>query len=166
MKKAINWIFVSDYGYLAMVVIIVILTNLFLEFHFVSGPSMMNTLHSGDIIVAEKVSVWTKSINRGDIIIATPYNNSVAVIKRVIGVPGDVISYHDGIMNVNGIDLVEKYIIDEPSSRVPRTVNNLKLGEGEYFIAGDNRNNSDDSIHYGPVYITNIRAKVLLHFGF
>lgn len=165
MKKAVNWILTSDYGYLVLVLIMVIVINIFLEFHFVSGDSMNNTLKNKDVVVAEKVSVWTQNINRGDIIIAIPNNSPKMVIKRVIGIPGDTISYQDGKFTVNGTVLDESYILDDPSQRQPRIVQQITLGKDEYFIAGDNRNNSDDSIHYGPVNISNIKGKVLIHFG-
>lgn len=87
------------------------------------------------------------------------------VIKRVIGVPGDTISYRNGQFTVNGNVLEEGYILDDPAYRQPRLVNDIVLGEGEYFIAGDNRNHSDDSIHYGPVHISRIKGKVVLHIG-
>lgn len=89
----------------------------------------------------------------------------MAVIKRVIGIPGDTISYQNGQFTVNGEILEEEYILDDPAYRQPRVVAAITLGEGEYFIAGDNRNHSDDSIHYGPVHISRIKGKVVVHIG-
>lgn len=126
---------------------------------------MNPTLMEGDLIISDNASIWLRSIKRGDIVIADPNNSPVLVIKRVVGVPGDTISFSNGQMSVNGEALNEDYIIDKVAERTETTIDGLVLGEGEYFIVGDNRNFSYDSLDYGPVYIDYIEAKVLLHLG-
>lgn len=148
-----------------MVVFLVLITNTLLSFNFVQGDSMHSTLKDGDFVLSERVSVCTRSLRRGDIVIADPNTSPVLVIKRVIGIPGDTISFAAGVFTLNGDILDEDYIIDNITERIPVSISELKLGEGEYFIVGDNRNFSYDSLDYGPVHIRNIRAKVILHLG-
>lgn len=110
----------------------------------VIGESMMPTLKDGDRVVIDKLSYRFTEPERFDIVVF-PYkkNPSLNYIKRVIGLPGDTIDIQEGKVLVNGetldaafgFDLVEDY-----GDNLPLTV-----PEGEYFVMGDNRNNSSDS---------------------
>lgn len=112
----------------------------------VEGDSMFPTLHNNEYILVNKVSYMIHSPERGDIIVfqATPAGQpDKDFIKRVIGLPGETVAVHDGGVYINGKRLKESYIdslhaptYTFPSERVP---------SGDYFVLGDNRNNSQDS---------------------
>lgn len=127
---------------------------------------MIPTMQENNLVVSSPIGVWFRTIRRGDFVIATSGSNANIVIKRVIGLPGDTISYQDGVFVVNGKVLDEPYIIDKVSERgIVYKVEEKTLEDGEYFIAGDNRNFSNDSRQYGAVHISRIKRKVVLVVG-
>jgi len=127
----------------------VVLSLFIREFIFttavVSGPSMAPTLHNGDRVIINRISSWTGSHERGDIV-AFPYpaNPADKHIKRIIGVPGDYIEARDGRIFVNNELLADDFSPDGAfltgDMSFPFTV-----GENVYFMLGDNRLNSKDS---------------------
>lgn len=128
----------------------------------VIGRSMMPTLMDGDNLILNKISYRFHEPERFDIIVF-PYRNGdhKNFIKRVIGLPGDTIQIDmDGVIYINGEALEEGYgaeVIKDPGA----AVNPITLNEDEYFVLGDNRNNSEDSrFSVGVVYRKEILGKV------
>ncbi len=96
---------------------------------------------------------------RGDIIVFEPPTNSdQPYIKRIIGLPGEEISFRNGQVLVNDIVLDERYIDDETTCRGD-DVCEVVVEEGEVFVLGDNRMNSSDSRSFGPVPIDRVVGK-------
>jgi len=116
----------------------------------VNGESMLPTLHHGERLLVDKLSYRFTEPKRGDIVVFKyPANPKEQFIKRIIGVPGDLVSVQNGIVYVNGVALAEDYItaparIGFREQRVP---------EGAYFVLGDNRNNSEDSRFSGVGFV-------------
>jgi signal peptidase I len=107
----------------------------------VQGHSMMPTMREGQYLIINKLSYYLDEPQRGDIIVLHfPRDRSREYIKRIIGVPGDLIEVSDGVVRVNGSVLNEPYIADEPNYNGSWTV-----PEDQFFVLGDNRNNSSDS---------------------
>ncbi len=111
----------------------------------VIGESMSPTLEDGDNLIVDKITYRFSDPKRFDIIVF-PFkeNRTVYYIKRIIGLPGETVQIQDGKIYINGIELNEDYgaepIEDPGIASTPIT-----LGEDEYFVLGDNRNNSQDS---------------------
>ncbi|MDE2765136.1 MAG: signal peptidase I [Chloroflexota bacterium] len=85
---------------------------------------------------------------RGDVVVfAYPNDPSQAFVKRVIGEPGDSVRFEDGVIYLNGVPLEEGYV--EYGSH--ETLAEITVGEGEYFVVGDNRPESSDSRAWGTV---------------
>lgn len=112
----------------------------------VDGPSMRNTLHDGDRLIINKLSYRFDDVERFDIIIfRDPYAVDENLVKRVIGLPGeDVRIDREGNIYINEEKLMEGYgrtRMNNPGI----AKETITLGEDEYFVLGDNRNNSIDS---------------------
>jgi len=124
----------------------------------VDGFSMVPTLQDGEYILVSKLSYKMGTPARGDIIVfALPTDQRQDLIKRVIGLPGETISIHDGIVKVNGIPLTEPYIAQQPLYNDERTV-----PDGQLYVLGDNRNDSKDSHQWGLLPMENVIGKAIL----
>jgi signal peptidase I len=143
-------------------VLIALLINLFLvRATQVSGQSMEPNLHTDQRLIIEKLSynaylrqyLGLSSPQRGDVVVLRlPDQGDELLIKRVIGLPGDVIVIRDGQVFVNEQPLDEPYLADKMiGSFGPLTVPPLQL-----FVLGDNRNFSNDSRSFGPVPLRNV----------
>lgn len=125
----------------------------------VNGPSMMNTLHNGDNIILDKVSYYFHAPERFDIIVFPVENEEKNYIKRIIGLPGETVQIVNGFVYITDKDgksyeLEESYgaeIMLDPDTGEYLTTAPVKLEEDEYFVLGDNRNNSIDSRRIGAV---------------
>ncbi len=112
----------------------------------VSQSSMEPTLSDGDHLIVDKISYRIGDPKRFDIIVFPfQYDKDTYYIKRIIGLPGETIRIDaDGTIYVDGKALDESYgkeVIQNPG----RAAEDVKLGDDEYFVMGDNRNNSSDS---------------------
>lgn len=112
----------------------------------VSGASMEPTLHDGDNLIVDKISYRFEDPKRFDIIVFPfRYEDKTYYIKRIIGLPEETVYIDEyGIIYINGNILTESYgkeVIADPG----RAYEPITLGEDEYFVMGDNRNNSSDS---------------------
>lgn len=124
----------------------------------VRGSSMEPTLHDGQYLVVSKLTYWIRSPERGDIIVFHPPNNPADdYIKRVVGLPDEQVEIRDGAVWVDGVLLEEPYIANPGLYS-----NEWRLGDGEYFVLGDNRSNSSDSHSWGMLPQENIIGKAWL----
>ena len=115
----------------------------------IPSPSMEPTLQIGQRLIVSKVSFLFHEPERGDIVTFHPPQqpeNATPLIKRIIGLPGESIEIKDGTVYIhngdgNMLQLDEPYIAEQARS----TFVGGTIPENEYFVLGDNRNNSDDS---------------------
>jgi signal peptidase I len=113
----------------------------------VEGDSMQPTMHPNEYVLIDKVSYMLGEPQRGDIVVFHyPFGTERDFIKRVIGLPGEAVTVAGGQVTVNGQALDEPYIAAAPHYQGTWT-----LGADEYFVMGDNRNNSSDSHSWGPL---------------
>lgn len=111
----------------------------------VDGHSMENTLYDQDQLIVDKISYRFKDPQRFDIIVFPfQYKENTYYIKRIIGLPGETVQILDGDIYINGEVLEEDYGKETMVSS-GRAINEIQLGEDEYFVLGDNRNHSEDS---------------------
>ncbi len=112
----------------------------------VDGPSMKNTLQDQESVIVNKIKTRFMQLDRFDIVVFKyEYELDTRYIKRVIGLPGETVQIDNaGNIYINGELLEEDYgreIIEDPGM----AIDPITIGEDEYFVLGDNRNNSSDS---------------------
>ncbi len=113
----------------------------------VEGDSMQPNLHPEQYVLVDKVSYRLGQPRRGDIVVFQyPLATERDFIKRVIGLPGETVTVTGGAVSINGQPLNEPYIAAPPAYN-----NTWTLGPDQYFVLGDNRNNSSDSHNWGPL---------------
>lgn len=111
----------------------------------VDGHSMEPTLYDQDNLIVDKISYRFRDPERFDIIVFPfQYKENTYYIKRIIGLPGETVQIVDGDIYINGTILEEDYGKETMVSS-GRAINEIQLGEDEYFVLGDNRNHSEDS---------------------
>ena len=135
---------------IAIVVVLLIRTFLFTIIR-VDGPSMSDTLLNGDRLFVTVTDMRIHGPNRFDVVILHYPNRKENFVKRVIGVPGDTIVVENGELTINGVSYDEEYLSDERIQRFGRSSFTVELGEDEYFVMGDNRDNSNDSRSVGVI---------------
>ncbi len=148
----------------------------------VEGSSMTPTLRDDQLVLVNKIGYWEVDLgafdflipgksngdylfggpSRGDVVVfQSPFDESRDFVKRVIGVPGDVIEVREGIVFVNGSPLAE----DEYTTAPPTySLGPSPVPPNHYFVLGDNRNASQDSRVFGPIHRRLLVGKVILRW--
>lgn len=147
-------------------VCVYILPNFVLQRTIVDGPSMEDTLHDKDQLYVEKISYRFNALDRFDVIVFYPYGREDKedyYVKRIIGLPGETVQIIGSDIYIDG-ELLEENYGKEPIENPGRAAEPITLGEDEYFVLGDNRNNSLDSRseRVGNVKKENIGGRVIL----
>jgi len=121
----------------------------------VSGSSMEPNFHTGERILVEKISKHFKDFERGEVVVLNPPgNDNVDYIKRIVGIPGDIIKVENyltqGTCTEGGPDLKDG--------------RSLKIEDGSFLVMGDNRDNSADSRVFGLVEQKRIVGRAVFRF--
>jgi signal peptidase I len=144
---------VEIFRFTLIALIIVIPIRLFVAQPFiVSGASMDETFASGQYLIVDQVSYQFHQPNRGDVIVFRyPKDPSKFFIKRVIGLPGDTVTVEGSTVTIKNDEHPEGFVLDEPYIKSMRNRSDMTetLGEREYFVMGDNRDQSSDSRVWG-----------------
>lgn len=124
----------------------------------VDGFSMRPTLEDGEYVLVNRLAYRFGDYARGDVVVFRfPIDPTQDFIKRVIGLPGDVVAIANGVVSVNGQALSEDYI-----AAAPLYSGQWLVPEGSLFVLGDNRNDSSDSHSWGMVPLENVIGKAVL----
>ena len=129
----------------------------------VEGTSMEPLLLDGERIVVNKFIYRFQPIERGDVVVFWyPRDPSVSFIKRVVGLPGDLVEMRGGRLVVNGMPVREEYLPDafRDGDNVPPT----EVRKGYYFVLGDHRRSSNDSRSWGEVPEKYIYGRAVFRF--
>jgi signal peptidase I len=141
----------------------------------VDGISMRPTLDDGEFVLINRLAYRLGTYHRGDIIVFRPpmyppqgffrtllglpniSDNYEDYIKRIVGLAGDHVKIAQGVVYINGVELMEPYI-----AALPNYDGEWDVPKGELFVLGDNRNNSSDSHAWGFLPENNILGKAVL----
>jgi signal peptidase I len=129
----------------------------------VQGTSMLPMLEDGERIIVNKFIYRFHSIERGDVVVFWyPRDPSVSFIKRVVGLPGDVVEVRAGTVYVNSRPLPETYL--DPKFRDDDSYSPVDVRRGYYYVLGDHRNSSNDSRSWGEVPEKYIYGRAVFRF--
>jgi signal peptidase I len=145
---------------LVLVLVIFFLLQFTVQNFIIIGASMQPNFQEGERVVANKVAYKLHEPERGDVIVFhPPGNRQEDYIKRIIALPGETVEVKNEVVYINGLPLDEPYPLNElPKYTLPQR----KVPEKEYFVLGDNRNNSNDSHNNWTVPRGNIIGKAWL----
>jgi len=137
-----------------------------LQPHIVNGQSMEPSFDNGEYLLTDKLSYRLNEPKRGDVIVfSAPPSPRDDYIKRIIGLPNEIISIKDGKVYIDNKQLVEDYLPKDTYTTggpfLPEG-KEIRIGQDEYFVMGDNRAYSSDSRYWGLVPRKNIVGKAWL----
>ena len=161
MEKKDTWWDTLRFGVILLAIIIPF--RMFVAQPFiVHGASMDNTFHNSDYLIVDEFSYLLRDPVRGEVIIfKNPMDEKQYFIKRVIGLPGETVTVHNGETSITTgsttINLAQPYIGSESVKDAY-----LKLGPDQYFVMGDNRAVSWDSRYWGVLTRDKIRGRAFL----
>ncbi len=129
----------------------------------VEGTSMQPNLADQERIFVNKFVYHLSDIERGDVVVFWyPKDRSKSFIKRVIGLPGEIVEVRQGTVYVDGKPLQERYLFSEYADYY--SYSPVKVGWDSYFVMGDHRNSSNDSRHWGCVPASSIFGKAIFRY--
>jgi signal peptidase I len=147
-REVIQWVVIILVARMAMDAVI--------PRYVVDGASMEPSLHTSERVIVDRVSMLLDGPSRGDVVVLDSPSNSDLLIKRVVGLPNEIITLRAGRVYVNGDLLAEPYVAE--FCTVSACDGTWVLGPDEYFVLGDNRNHSYDSHSFGPVPVAAING--------
>lgn len=167
MKSKKN-IFKEFLGYFIVAIIAAVfsitLRIFVIEPFIVPTPSMAPALLVSDRVIVNKVEYKIKPVKRGDIVAIYSPLEKKNLVKRVVGLENEEIQFtNDGKVFINGTLLDEPYLPEDMMFAYEEKT--YKIGDDQYFLMGDNRNNSSDSRIFGPITINKIFGKVIFIYG-
>lgn len=149
-------------------IVVTVLFDMVIPRSLVDGRSMEPTFENDERLIVSRLHYIVTPPERGDIIVfnsVNPLDPDSMLIKRVIGLPNETVTIQDQQVLINGIAIDEPYIKEECSTYDCQD-GEWELGEDEYFVMGDNRNNSTDSRSgsTGPIPIDHIVGRVVFRY--
>ena len=148
--EVLDWVKTLGISFL----IVTVTVNFFIRTIRVDGSSMYPTLESDEFGLSNVLSVRLDQIERFDIAVIYMEKENKYLVKRVIGLPGETVSYRSGILYINGEEIRESFLDTDYCRNFNGVfmvdIDEITLGENEYYCLGDNRPNSKDSRYYGP----------------
>ena len=144
-----------------LAVVVILIFQFWLSIFVVDGLSMYPALNDKEVIVMQRNAYNSKDPARGDIVGVEYPGDPVhkKYIKRVVGLPGETLSIKNNTVSINGSILPENYLSFNTVTVPDQTIT---LSEGQFFLMGDNRPNSNDSRIFGPVEKRFIEGKALI----
>ncbi len=150
--------------------IAVLIRSYVAEFYLVPSGSMLETIHEGDRLLGEKLSLRASTPKAGDVVtFDDPDDPGTTLIKRVVAVGGQTVELRDGAVWVDGRALDEPYVQGRPSYPLQQHSRLLDadvrypfvVPEGCIWVMGDNRTNSLDSRYFGAVSVGSVTSRGL-----
>lgn len=165
-QNAFNFLWETAKLVLVSLVIIIPIRYYVIQPFFVLGASMEPTFENGDYLIIDEMSYRLDDPKRGDVVVFKyPYDTTQFYIKRIVGLPGEIVSFKDGKILIKNKENPDGFLLDEEyllSEKETFGGNSVTLETNEYFVLGDNRGASSDSRRWGPLEKQYLIGKVLL----
>ncbi|MDD3453600.1 MAG: signal peptidase I [Bacilli bacterium] len=156
--------FIKDtFSYILVIIFVLIFFIYICSIEQVVGPSMSPTLKEDNIVLINKIIYKFKSISRNDVVVIKQEEKHM--IKRIIGLPGETISYKNNDLYINDKKYEESYLNDVITNDFD--LSNLGydvIPDDMYLVLGDNRENSKDSRNFGLIKKDSIIGKAWIKF--
>lgn len=143
------------------------------EVYEVPSGSMLETIQLGDRVLGEKITYRGSTPKYGDVVtFSDPEKAGTILIKRVIAVSGQTVSFSDGSVYIDGVKLDESYTGGKPTEELSRHSSILAsaisypytVPDGYVWVMGDNRTNSLDSRYFGPIPVSSVTSRAVCIF--
>ena len=138
--------------YVIIIIVVLFVKNYIIAPVQVRGDSMDSTLQSGDVMLLNRLQFKRYGVKRFDIVVVDDHDTYI--IKRIIGLPGDIVEIKDERLIINGEEF-DEYYLDEGTHTDDLII---EVPQGHYYILGDNREESLDSRMLGPIKEKQIRG--------
>ncbi len=163
---------ISQYAkYILLNIIVAALATIFLVNYVaaaykIKGDSMYSVLKDQERIIISRLALKTGAINRFDIVVLyKPNEPNKSLIKRIIGLPGELIEIKDGEVYINDKKLDQPFLAGKENPLYKKdNMKPLLIEQDHYFVMGDNRAVSQDSRNFGPVPATYIFGKTIFRY--
>ena len=157
-KEVVSWVRM----FMIVIAVVFVLTQFVIINVRVPSGSMENTIMTKDRLIGFRFSYWVDEPQRGDIILFSyPVDEKQTYIKRVIGLPGEIVEIRDGKIYIDGSSepLEEDYL--KETWTWENDGYTFKVPEGCYFVLGDNRNDSEDGRFWAQIALNEGKASTL-----
>ena len=149
--------FIKDiFKYIILIAVIVMVRIFVLTSTEVVGDSMEPNYHNGNMILVDQTTKYFDHIKRFDLVVVK-YDQPSYIIKRVIGLPGEIIVYKEDSLYVDGKLVLEDFKVNGHTYDLDKEI---KVPEDSYFVLGDNREDSEDSRYIGSISEEDILGKL------
>lgn len=162
-KKKDSWWDIIKFALITIAIVIPIRLYVAQPF-IVSGASMDTTFANGQYLIVDELSYLLRDPKRGDVtIFKFPNDPSLFFIKRVVGLPGETLQIKNGVVYIQAVGTTTPIRLTEPYvNNVNGNIGPITLKADEYYVMGDNRDQSYDSRFWGPVPRDLFRGRALL----
>lgn len=157
-EKKLTKIDIAEITLFIVSLIVIVLFTVFIQNVQVSGKSMDSTLADGDMLIATRSN---KELDYGDIVIVESKVLNEPIIKRVIAMGGDELTFKDNEVYVNGEKLEEDYINEDMTGNPDFSIT---IEKGTVWVMGDNRNHSGDSRMIGAVPLEEVSGELMVRY--
>ncbi len=150
---------------IVLTLLMFLVINLAVQNFDVDGHSMEPNLHDQERLMVDKWTYLFHPPARGDIVVfVAPPQPTLDYVKRIIGLPGDVITIHNTTIIVDGVTLNDNFVkpANQGNPFADKKIENLVVPPNDYFVLGDNRANSSDSRDWGFLPRKNIIGRAAL----
>ena len=161
-RSPLGWLLLQEIIQVVLpALVLALVIHLFLaQATIVYGRSMEPNLFEAQRLIIDKISYRFRSPQRNDIVVINMPIMDEMLVKRVVGLPGETVEIHNGIVSIDGRELNEAFPHNLSEYDAPK----VTLGPLQYFVLGDNRGNSNDSRSFGSVQREFIIGRVWMRY--